>query len=71
MGQYYRNTFLKKNWKTAKQPVKASLRPYDFVNGALNGFIKPCGMQEIEHHCYLGRKVEVGRRVRIKFEKEV
>lgn len=41
------------------------------VNGALNGFIKPCGMQEIVHHCYLGRKVEVGRRVRIKFEKEV
>lgn len=39
------------------------------VNGALNGFIKPCGMQEIEHHRSLGRKVENVGKVRIKFEK--
>lgn len=41
------------------------------INGALNGFIKPCGMQEIEHHRSLGRKVENVGKVRIKFEKEV
>ena len=38
------------------------------VNGALNGFIKPCGMQEIELHRSLGRKVENAGKVRIKFE---
>lgn len=34
MGQYYRNSFLKVNWKTAKQPVEMTLSPYDFSNGA-------------------------------------
>lgn len=34
MGQYYRPCVLKKNWKTAKQPVTASLLCYDFNNGA-------------------------------------
>ena len=34
MGQYYRPCVLKKNWKTAKQPVAASLLCYDFDNGA-------------------------------------
>lgn len=34
MGQYYRNCILKKNWKTAKQPIMATLNPYKFDNGA-------------------------------------
>ena len=34
MGQYYRPCILKKNWKTAKNPVECSLSPYDFCNGA-------------------------------------
>jgi hypothetical protein len=34
MGQYYRLTILKKNWKQAKQPVEMSLSSYDFDNGA-------------------------------------
>lgn len=34
MGQYYRPCVLKKNWKTAKQPVAATLLCYDFDNGA-------------------------------------
>jgi len=35
MGQYYKATILKKNWKLAKkQPVAASLLCYDFNNGA-------------------------------------
>lgn len=38
------------------------------VNGALNGFIKPVGMQEIEHHRSLGRKVENVGKVLIKFD---
>lgn len=52
MGQYYRNTFLKKNWKTAKQPVKASLCPYDFANGAKLmefSYIGNTLMRQIEH----------------------
>jgi len=35
MGQYYNPSILKKNWKTAKNPVVASLKCYDFNdNGA-------------------------------------
>lgn len=34
MGQYYRPSVLRKNWKTAKNPVIASLLCYDFDNGA-------------------------------------
>lgn len=34
MGQYYRPIVLKKNWKTAKQPVETTLCPYDYDNGA-------------------------------------
>lgn len=34
MGQYYRPTILRKNWKTSKNPVECSLSPYDFDNGA-------------------------------------
>lgn len=34
MGQYYRPCVLKKNWRTAKQPVSATLLCHDFNNGA-------------------------------------
>lgn len=34
MGQYYRPVVLKKNYKTANNPVEASLSPYDYGNGA-------------------------------------
>ena len=34
MGQYYNPSILKKNWKTAKNSVMASLKCYDFDNGA-------------------------------------
>lgn len=34
MGQYYRNCILKKNWKTAEQPIMATLNPFKFNNGA-------------------------------------
>ena len=34
MGQYYNPIILKTNWKTAKQPVLASLKCYDYDNGA-------------------------------------
>lgn len=34
MGQYYRPVVLKKNYKTANNPVKASLLCYDYRNGA-------------------------------------
>lgn len=34
MGQYYNPSILKKNWKTAKNAVKVSLKCYDFDNGA-------------------------------------
>ena len=33
MGQYYHPVILKKNWKTAKQPVKMALYSWDFENG--------------------------------------
>jgi len=49
MGQYYKLTALKKNWKTAKKPVKMALSSYDFDNGAKllefsyagNGYVNP------------------------------
>jgi hypothetical protein len=34
MGQYYNPCVLKKNWKTAKNPVMVSLKCYDYGNGA-------------------------------------
>jgi hypothetical protein len=34
MGQYYNPSILKKNWKQAKNPVLASLKCYDYNNGA-------------------------------------
>ena len=34
MGQYYNPSILRKNWRTAKNPVLASLKCYDFGNGA-------------------------------------
>jgi hypothetical protein len=34
MGQYYNPSILKKNWKQAKNPVEASLKCYDYNNGA-------------------------------------
>jgi len=34
MGQYYRNTILKKNWKQAQRVTEMSLCPYHFDNGA-------------------------------------
>ena len=43
MGQYYRPVVLKKNWKTAKNPVQASLLCYDFDNGA-----------KLMEHSYIG-----------------
>ena len=45
MGQYYRPIVLKKNWKRAKQPVKASVLCYDFDNGA-----------KLMEHSYIGNK---------------
>lgn len=43
MGQYYNPSILKKNWKTAKNPVAASLRCYDYDNGA-----------KLMEHSYIG-----------------
>ena len=34
MGQYYRPSILKVNHKLAKNPVEATLRSWDFQNGA-------------------------------------
>jgi hypothetical protein len=46
MGQYYNAVVLKKNWKQAKNPVEAPLRPRDFGrNGA-----------KIMEHSYVGNK---------------
>lgn len=45
MGQYFRPIVLKKNWKLAKQPVKASVLCYDFDNGA-----------KLMEHSYVGNK---------------
>ena len=46
MGQYYRPSILKKNWKTAKQPVAASLLCYDYGNGA-----------KLMEHSYIGNSL--------------
>lgn len=43
MGQYYNPSILKKNWKTAKNPVKAALKCYDYNNGA-----------KLMEHSYIG-----------------
>jgi len=43
MGQYYNPSILRKNWKTAKNPVLASLKCYDFGNGA-----------KLMEHSYIG-----------------
>ena len=43
MGQYYNPSVLKKNWKTAKNPVCASLKCYDYGNGA-----------KLMEHSYIG-----------------
>ena len=34
MGQYYRNTILKPDFKNEKQPVAMTLRPYNYGSGA-------------------------------------
>ena len=34
MGQYYAPVILKENWKKEEQPVRASVKCYDFDNGA-------------------------------------
>jgi len=34
MGQYYRNTILKPDFKNKKQPVAMTLCPYSYDNGA-------------------------------------
>ena len=46
MGQYYRPSILKKNWKTAKQPVITSLLCYDYGNGA-----------KLMEHSYIGNRL--------------
>jgi hypothetical protein len=43
MGQYYNPCVLKKNWKTAKNPVCVSLKCYDYGNGA-----------KLMEHSYIG-----------------
>ena len=43
MGQYYIPSVLRKNWKTAKNPVLVSLKCYDFGNGA-----------KLMEHSYIG-----------------
>ena len=43
MGQYYNPSVLRKNWKTAKNPVLVSLKCYDFRNGA-----------KLMEHSYIG-----------------
>lgn len=43
MGQYYNPSVLRKNWKTAKNPVLVSLKCYDFSNGA-----------KLMEHSYIG-----------------
>lgn len=43
MGQYYNPSILKKNWKTAKNPVCVALKCYDFGNGA-----------KLMEHSYIG-----------------
>ena len=46
MGQYYNPSILKKNWKTAKNPVAASLKCYDYGNGA-----------KLMEHSYIGNNL--------------
>ena len=46
MGQYYNPSILKKNWKTAKNPVMASLKCYDYGNGA-----------KLMEHSYIGNNL--------------
>lgn len=43
MGQYYNPSILKKNWKTANNPVRVALKCYDFGNGA-----------KLMEHSYIG-----------------
>ena len=43
MGQYYNPCILKKNWKTANNPVRVSLKCYDYGNGA-----------KLMEHSYIG-----------------
>ena len=45
MGQYYNPSILKKNWKQAKNPVEASLKCYDYDNGA-----------KLMEHSYIGNR---------------
>ena len=45
MGQYYNPSILKKNWKTADNPVSAALKCYDFDNGA-----------KLMEHSYIGNR---------------
>jgi hypothetical protein len=45
MGQYYNPVILKKNWKNETQPVVASLKCYDFDNGA-----------KLMEHSYVGNR---------------
>jgi len=45
MGQYYNPSILKKNWKQAKNPVEASLKCYDYDNGA-----------KLMEHSYVGNR---------------
>lgn len=47
MGQYYKPTFLKENWKRVKKPVAYSLRSYDY--GTF------CG-QKLTEHSWCGNK---------------
>ena len=45
MGQYYNPSILKKNWKQSNNPVEASLKCYDFGNGA-----------KLMEHSYVGNR---------------
>ena len=45
MGQYYHPCILKKNWKTANQPVKMTLYSWDYDNGA-----------KLMEHSYVGNE---------------
>lgn len=43
MGQYYRPCILKKNWKSVKKPIEATLLSFDFNNG-----------QKLVEHSFIG-----------------
>ena len=45
MGQYYKPSILKKNWRTANNAVKVTLSSYDFDNGA-----------KLMEHSYVGNE---------------